>query len=197
MLSINNPQRANLSSSSTDLPYDGDAKLVTRYLKGEPEAFATIINRYKDAVFAVALSRLQNFHDAEDITQITFLEAFEQLSRLKESSNLGPWLRTIAINRSINFLNRRKRIVQFRTIDEAISDNPSPKIALEKKELAERVLEAVGQLSKTQRETVTLYYIGEHSIAEVATIQNIPLGTVKRRLHEARKKPQKGHAPDG
>lgn len=165
-----------------------DATFVARVLKGELEAFAPIIERYKDAVFGVALSRLRNFHDAEDLTQTTFVEAFGQLDRLKEAGRLGPWLRTIAINRCINFLKRRERIVDFETIEEPVSTKPSPEIALEQSELRDQVMAAIGRLSKTQRETVTLFYIGEYSLAEVAAIQDVPVGTIKRRLHEARKK---------
>ena len=178
-----------------DIPYEGqrvevidDATLVALTLQDGPKAFGEIVKRYQDAVFGIALSRLRNFHDAEDLAQTTFVEAFDRLDRLKDPTGLGPWLRTIAINRSINFLKRRERMVDFEAIDEPVSDGPSPQVDVEKSELREQVMDAVGQLSKTQRETVTLYYISEYSLAEVATIQNVPLGTVKRRLHEARKK---------
>ena len=165
-----------------------DAALVALTIQEGPKAFGEIVARYKDAVFGVALSRLRNFHDAEDLTQTTFMEAFDRLDRLKDPECLGPWLRTIAINRSINFLKRRERIVDFEAIKEPVSDEPSPQIDVEKAELRKQVMDAIGRLSKTQRETVTLYYISEYSLAEVAAIQDVPLGTIKRRLHEARKK---------
>lgn len=186
---------------SIDLPYDGrkihvnapdDATLVALTIEEGPTAFGEIVKRYKDAVFGVALSRLRNFHDAEDLTQTTFVEAFDRLDRLKDPTGLGPWLRTIAINRSINFLKRRERVVDFEAIGEPVSEEPSPQADVEKSELREQVMNAVGQLSKTQRETVTLYYISEYSLAEVAAIQDVPLGTIKRRLHEARKKLKEG-----
>ncbi|MDA0746212.1 MAG: RNA polymerase sigma factor [bacterium] len=163
-----------------------DATLVALVIQNGPEAFGAIVTRYQNAVFGVALSRLRNFHDAEDLTQTTFVEAFNRLDRLKDATNLGPWLRTIAINRCINFLKRRNRIVDFETIEEPVSETPSPQAELEKAELRREVLDAIGRLSKAQRETVTLYYIGEYTLAEVAAIQEVPLGTVKRRLHEAR-----------
>lgn len=194
-MQINFDRKPNLLSHLIDIPHerrpkDGqdDETLVARVLNGDHEAFGAIIGRYKDAVFGVALSRLRNFHDAEDLTQITFVEAYDRLDRLQDNTRLGPWLRTIAINRSINYLKRRDRQVDFETIEEPISERASPEAALEQAELREQVLDAVGRLSKTQRETVTLYYISEYSLAEVAAIQEAPLGTVKRRLHEARKK---------
>lgn len=102
-------------STLTDLSYrhsdlgeePSDAALVANALTNGPQAFAPIIERYKDAVFGVALSRLRNFHDAEDLTQTTFVEAFDAIARLKEPDRLGAWLRTIAIHRCINFLKGR------------------------------------------------------------------------------------------
>lgn len=189
--------KANLLNSLIDIPYEGqntdvqtqdDATLVALAITEGPRAFGAIVERYQDAVFGIALSRLRNFHDAEDLTQTTFVEAFDRLDRLKEPEGLGPWLRTIAINRCINYLKRRERQVDFDAIDEPVSDKPSPEVDVEQAELREQVMVAVGRLSKTQRETVTLFYIGDYSLAAVASIQGVPLGTIKRRLHEARKR---------
>ena len=67
-----------------------DGTLVALALRGGPEAFGPIIERYKGAVFGVALSRLRNFHDAEDLTQTTFVLAFDRPDRLKDPGRLGP-----------------------------------------------------------------------------------------------------------
>lgn len=165
-----------------------DAALVANARTNGPQAFAPIIERYKDAVFGVALSRLRNFHDAEDLAQTTFVEAFDAIARLKEPERLGAWLRTIAIHRCINFLKKRHRTVAFDAIEEPPSPALSPLADVENGELRQQVLSAVDKLSKTQRETVALYYIGDYSLAEVAAIQEVPLGTIKRRLHDARKR---------
>jgi RNA polymerase sigma factor (sigma-70 family) len=116
-------------------------------------------------------------------------EAFAPIiERLKDPARLGAWLRTIAIHRCINLLKRRGRLVDFDAIEEPAASQPSPAEELEKSELQNQVMRAVDKLGKTQRETVVLYYIGEYSLAEVAAIQEVPLGTIKRRLHEARKR---------
>ncbi len=191
------PDGANLLSTSIDIPHEGgtaaqemdNATLVARALEGGPEAFGPIIVRYKDAVFGVALARLRNFHDAEDLTQTTFVEAFDRLRNLKDPERLGAWLRTITIHRCINFLKRQDRIVVgFEAIEEPAAESPSPDVDFERKRLQERVMEAVGRLSRTQNETVLLHYISEYTVAEVAAIQEVPVGTVKRRLHDARKR---------
>ena len=181
-------------SSVVDIPSEtrqatatSDREMVARALSSGLDGFGPIIERYKDAVFGVALARLRNFHDAEDLTQATFLEAFDGLSRLRDPDRLGAWLRTIAIHRCINYLKRRQRVVDFDSIAEPVSSTPSPHADLEHAELREQVLRSVNRLRKTQRETLTLFYISEYSLAEVAAIQEVPVGTVKRRLHEARK----------
>lgn len=172
------------TASQTD-----NTTLVNRALSGGIQAFGPIIERYKDAVFGVALSRLHNFHDAEDMTQSAFVEAFERLPDLKDPNRLGAWLRSITIHRCINHLKREARSVTIDAIPEPESPL-NPQRDLEQTELREKVLNAIGNLSKTQRETVTLYYISGYSQQEVAQIQDVPIGTIKRRLHEARNKLQ-------
>ena len=68
------------------------------------------------------------------------------------------------------------------------SDEPSPHAALEQRELRDKVMAAIGRLAKAQRETTTLFYINGYSVEQVAAIQEAPVGTVKRRLHDARKR---------
>jgi RNA polymerase sigma-70 factor (ECF subfamily) len=174
------PMKALETSSSPD-----NTTLVNMALSGGPQAFGPIIERYKDAVFGVALSRLRNFHDAEDLTQSSFVEAFDRLADLKDPNRLGAWLRSITIHRCINYLKREARSVTIDSIEEPES-SLNPYSDLEQTELREQVLTAIGRLSKTQRETVTLYYISGYSQQEVAHIQEVPVGTIKRRLYEAR-----------
>jgi RNA polymerase sigma factor (sigma-70 family) len=138
-----------------------DADLVAVALQGVPGAFGQIIQRYKDAVFGVALSRSRNFHDAEDLTQETFLEAYAGLEGLREPARLGAWLRTIAIHRSINLVKRRQASVDLDAVAELPGTALSPQEEVESVDLRERVLRTIGRLGKTHRETVTLFYVRE------------------------------------
>ncbi|MFC1716299.1 RNA polymerase sigma factor [Candidatus Poribacteria bacterium] len=165
-----------------------DIALVVAALSGDPERFSPIIERYQDAVFAVALARLRDFHDAEDIAQEVFIEAFEHLGKLNDPGRLGAWLRSITIHRCIDHLRRRREIIGVEEIAEQLEDTGTPHTEMEKRELSDQVMIAIGQLSKKQRETTTLFYIDGYSQAEVARIQEVPVGTVKRRLHDAREK---------
>ena len=71
-----------------------DEELCEAALAGEVAAFGLIVERYQDAVFGIALARVRNFHEAEDIAQQVFVQAFERLEDLKEPSRLGAWLRS-------------------------------------------------------------------------------------------------------
>ena len=165
---------------------ESDEELFAAAMAGGPDAFAPIVERYQDAVFGIALARLRDFHDAEDVAQQAFLEAYQGLSSLKDPSRLAAWLRTIAIHRCLNHFRQRRESTGAEMLNERISSEAAPPDVAERNELRERVLAAIGRLSQTQRETTMLFYVNGYSIEEVATIQAVPSGTVKRRLHEAR-----------
>ena len=163
-----------------------DQELVVIALT-DPKSFGPIIERYKDAVFSVSLARVRNFHDAEDVAQQVFVEAYQKLTDLKDPPRLGAWLRTIAITRSLNHLERGRRATDLDAIPDPVDDRPRPDERFEESEQRRRLFDAVGPLSKAQQETVALYYLGEYKIHEVAEMQGVPEGTIKHRLHEARK----------
>ncbi len=163
-----------------------DVNLVAKAMSGDPEAFRPIVERYQDAVFGVALARLRNFDDAEDVAQEVFVEAFQRLGNLNDPSRLAAWLRSIAVHKSVDLLRKRREHSELREVAEGMPDASTPHEETEAQELRDQVLAAIGRLSKVQRETVTLFYIDGYSQGEVAAMQEVPLGTVKRRLHDAR-----------
>jgi RNA polymerase sigma factor (sigma-70 family) len=163
-----------------------DARLVAEALAEGADGFARLVDRYQDAVFAVAVARLGNFHDAQDVAQTVFLDAFERLGGLRNPARLGAWLRSIAIHKSLELLRRRRETEQ---LDEAALDGACGsawRAEERRRDLREQVLMAVRRLSSVQRETTLLFYINGYSEREVAAIQEVPVGTVKRRLHDAR-----------
>lgn len=163
-----------------------DKVLVADALAKGPEAFGPIVKRYQDTVFSVALARVRNFHEAEDIAQAVFVDAFVHLDRLQDADRLGPWLRTMAINKGIDWLRRRRDHVDV----EAIANDPRhaqmPQ-SLQDNDEMDRVMTAIARLGTAQQETITLHYLGGYSVQEIADIQGAPAGTVKTRLFHGRR----------
>lgn len=117
-----------------------DPDLVVKALRGGPESFAPIVERYKDAVFGVAFARLRHFQDAEDIAQTTFLKAFEGLGRLEDPRRLGAWLRSIAIHTCIHHIERRVQEVDIEQVEEPIAEGPTPLETVEQRERRDAVV---------------------------------------------------------
>ena len=163
-----------------------DEQLVADALAGGPKAFDGLVRRYRRQVVGVAFARLRDFDEAEDVAQQVFVEAFECLHLLKDPSRVRQWLRTAAIHRSVDTLRRRRDYTDPDSAKLRSSSNPEAEV--ERREMRQIVRSAIGRLSLPQRETVSLFYLADHKIAEVAALQDVPVGTVKRRLHDARQK---------
>lgn len=164
-----------------------DAELVAAGLAHGAEAFGRIVERYRAAVFGAALARVGDFHDAEDVAQQVFLEAYEQLGRLKDPKRLGAWLRSMATHRSIDLVRQRKAAADLEKVEAPLAQ-ASWQRQENKTDLREAVLCAIARLTPPQRETTALFYVNGYSVEEVARMQEVPVGTVKRRLHDAREK---------
>jgi len=161
-----------------------DGELVQRVLAGETQAFGELVARYKDAVFGVALARTGRFADAEEIAQDSFLAAFEKLTELKDPDAFGGWLYRIAANRAVLHLRQAQR---RRRAQEGLAErrrNGAPGRADER---AQTVQEAMARLSPERREAATLFYVNGYSLADISGFTSRPVGTIKRRLHEARR----------
>lgn len=168
-----------------------DADLVKRVLVGETERFRTLIERYQDAVFGVALSKTGSLADAEDIAQEAFLAAFEALPALKQPERFGSWLYGIALNKTKMHL-RREGTRNRRALPAATTGNePAADELAAQRETRTSVMDALGRLSDANRETATLYYIDGYSQADISRFTTKPLGTIKSRLHKARKQLRK------
>ena len=163
-----------------------DRELVAAASVGGADAFRPIVDRYQHAVFGVALARLGDFHEAQDVAQQVFVEAFQRLGSLRDPARLGAWLRSMTVHRCIDSLRRRKDAVGIESAENVPSSDLPPDGDLAGRELRDRVMAAIGKLTKTQRETVTLFYINGYSTGDIAAMHEVPVGTIKRRLHDAR-----------
>lgn len=167
-----------------------DAELVARAAAGDKQAFGELISRYQDAVFGFAYSHTGSFADAEDIAQEAFLAAWSALGRLRDGSRFGPWLHGITLNKArmhLRATGRERRRQQEHAEQQAASRADGPREASELPAV-DAVTRELDRLTPAWRVTATLYYINGYSYKQVSSFLGVPLGTVKRRLYEARQK---------
>jgi len=169
--------------------------LIVKAKEGDTVAFAEIIRRYQDLVFATALHILRDHALAEDVAQEAFVAAFRSLQDLRMESSFPPWLRKIARNLA---LASRKKQRRFGALEEAgVLQSPSAdaeqEIERERREadaFGEEVRRIVSSLSDTLRFPVVLCHIDDLSTRDAARFLGITEGALRKRLHDGKKKLQ-------
>ena len=157
-----------------------DADLVKRVLMGDRSAYGELFERYERSVLAVGLSVLGDLHSAQDVSQETFVMAYENLPALRQGARFGAWVQRIARNEAIARLRRRQQAEESMRHHRTASDNHRLDGA------AERLLEAVMRLPSHERRVIMLYYFEDHPVKDVSLITGRPVGTVTMQLSRAR-----------
>jgi RNA polymerase sigma-70 factor (ECF subfamily) len=160
-----------------------DAQLVARVRLGDVEAFGQLAERYERSLLAIALAKVGNIHEAEDIVQATLLAAFRRLGTLREERKFGPWLMQIARSQVVDAV-RARRIpagIPLNGPDHRESDDADSQNRIEH----ENLLNLVARLPEHERMLIGLRYFDGHSMAEIAVISGRPLGTVTKQLSRA------------
>jgi RNA polymerase sigma-70 factor, ECF subfamily len=166
------------------------ADLVGRAQRGDREAFGELVEQFQPTVYAIALRRLANASDALELTQEVFLHVLRRIGQLREPERFAGWLRQVAVRMAINRATRRVSppSVEVGILEGASEHTDEPLDQLISRERAERLWAALGRLKTLDREALDAFYIRGHSLLEIAEMLDVPLGTVKRRLHTARKR---------
>jgi RNA polymerase sigma factor (sigma-70 family) len=162
-------------------------QLVNRSLSGDLDAFGELVRRFQDMAHGYAYSILGDFELAEDAAQEAFIKAYLKMADLREPAAFPGWFRRIVLGQCTGMV-RRKRIgtVPIEEVGEMASRSADPRQSAERREMEEKVLEAVRALPEKQREATTLFYINGYSQNEIAEFLEVPLTTVKKRLHDSR-----------
>lgn len=173
---------------------DAEHELASRARDGDRQAFTRLVRRYQDRVFRFILRMHGGRDEAMDLTQETFMKAYQALPSWRPEARFGTWLFQIARNATFDVLRRRQR-VEFVSIETSLPGgevlDPRDHAPLPEEELAgrqrvallERCLDA---LPAEQREILLLRELEGMSYADIATTLNIQEGTVKSRLARAR-----------
>ena len=167
-----------------------DAELVARARQGESAAFDELVTRHQAAAFRAALAALRNAEDAEEVVQDAFVRAWSSLPRYRGDAAFRTWLLTIVWNRA---LSRRRGVVRWwrrrAPLDEAntVAADTSAADASDR-DLRRHVAAAIAALTPKLRDALLLAQSGEYDYGAIGTMLKIPVGTVKWRVSEARKK---------
>jgi RNA polymerase sigma-70 factor (ECF subfamily) len=168
----------------------GDRELVHAARAGDALAFDGLFYRYRDGIFRLGLAITKDPSAAEEIVVDTFARAHRALERLEPDDSLRPWLYRVAVNLSYN--RRPRKGVTFSSLDDGTEDiaaeGESPSEAAERAERRRVVLECVDLLGPKHKIVVVLHYLNGLNLAEIAEIVEVPVGTVKSRLHYALRK---------
>ena len=156
---------------------------------GTSEEFRHIVESYQLLLYSVVYAA-SAYAEADDIVQETFIYAYYHWGMLREKEKLSAWLCAIARNKAAHSMKKKGKTVSLDRIGEKMYVS-SPESAFLRQERRAEILKKISGLSEKYRETVMLYYFAEKSISEISAILEIPEGTVKCRLYEARKKLQK------
>ena len=162
-----------------------DAELIQRTLAGDESAFGFLVDKYKRPVHALAYRKLGDFHTAEEITQDTFLKAYQNLSTLKDLARFPGWLYVIAARCCISWLRRNR--VQAESLDSVgweINAKSWTKYADTK--VREEVHDALESLPESERTVLTLYYMAGMTCEEIGRFIGTSCGAIRDRLYRAR-----------
>jgi len=166
-------------------------ELVERAQAGDLTAFDALVQEFQDAVFGSAYAILGDRDDAEDAAQQAFIDAWQDVSALRDPDRFPGWLHRIAQNRCRDLLRRPQRRSPGGEAFPGRAEAIDPALEASRRQVRERVLAAIRSLSEANRLATTLFYIDGYSIKEVAEFLEAPVGTVKRRLHDARRRLQR------
>lgn len=168
-----------------------EAHIIHRILEGETSLYEYFPDKYGQQVFILIVRIVENREDAEELTQDTFLKAFEHLSSFKAESSFSTWIYRIAYNTAISAARKKKYDVcamddamlarlSDEQVDSALNDESEERIG--------KLNEALKKLDADERALITLFYEEEKPISEVAPILGLTESNAKVKLHRIRKK---------
>jgi RNA polymerase sigma-70 factor, ECF subfamily len=167
-----------------------ETTLVLAAQAGDREAFGQLAERYEGSVYATAFRRLGNHAEAQEVCQEVFVKALQKLDQLRQPECFGGWLRSVAARLSINRAVRRGPAISTdpENLAATVADSQTPLESVLERERHASVRAGLGRLGEMDRKTLVAFYVQGQSIVEMSDRFDSPVGTIKRRLHVARKR---------
>jgi RNA polymerase sigma-70 factor (ECF subfamily) len=166
------------------------AQTVRAAQAGDRQAFGRLVEAYEPAVYATIYRRLGNHAETQEVCQDVFIQAMRKLDQLDDPRCFGGWIRAIAARMAINYaVRRRPRMTgDSEMIANACLENDTPLVAVLAREREDQVRRGLRRLRATDRKTLEAFYFEGRSLGEMSRKFDAPVGTIKRRLHVARKR---------
>jgi RNA polymerase sigma factor (sigma-70 family) len=167
---------------------DRDLPTIERILRGEVLAFRELVERHKDYAFTVSLRILNNREEAEEAAQDAFVRAYNALATFNRDAKFSTWLYRIVVNCALTVQQKRKMKTEDLENAKILRGGTDASDALKQKEQRHFIERALKLLSPDDVTMITLFYLKENSLEEIAESIGIETNTVKVKLHRARKR---------
>lgn len=167
-----------------------EAHIIACILRGDSRSFAILVERYSPQIFALIVQIVENREDAEELTQDTFLKAYDNLKKFKQDSSFATWIYRIAYNTALDATRKKKKTIYVEEeklaflsdaqIDEMLDDDSD--------ENCEKLKLALARLTGEEKTLLSFFYEEEKSIREIAEITSETESNIKVKLHRTRQK---------
>ncbi len=164
-------------------------QLVCAAQQGDRDAFGRLFEQFQRVVCAIAFRRLGNHAEAQEVCQEVFIQAMRKIGQLRDPRCFAGWLRSMATRMSLNRAVRGQRMQSVpESFEVASSTQQTPLGDMLNEESRAQVHSGLDRLSTLDRQTLVAFYFDGRSLNEMSNEFRTPVGTIKRRLHVARKR---------
>ena len=169
-----------------------DQHYIRKTLQGDVNAFSELIDRYQNLVYTVVLRVVKVKEEAEEVSQDTFLKAFESLGSYRGESKFSSWLYSIAYRKALDRVRKNNRMKPVELVEDIteknVEDIDNALHFLEQKERNDTIQKCIEQLPEKEAAIITFYYFEDMSVREISEITGLTEDNVKVKLHRSRKK---------
>ncbi|PLR92539.1 RNA polymerase sigma factor [Bacillus sp. T33-2] len=162
---------------------------IREVLSGNKQAYANIINKYKNKLYATILRMTKNPQDAQDLVQDAFIKVYHQLGKYDEKGSFSSWIYRVAINHCMDeFRKKRYKMKQIEMSYEKVVNPDHPEVIFLKKEKQRQLERLIATLPEDERMIILLRFVNELSYNEISELAGVPLSQVRIKLHRAKNK---------
>jgi RNA polymerase sigma-70 factor (ECF subfamily) len=164
--------------------------LVEKARAGDRAAYGELVERFQPTVYAVALTRLRNPLEAQELAQEVFIHAMNKLDQLRDPQCLAGWLRQITVRMALNRLTRKGPVkgAEAGMLENVAAAESGPLDEMVRGEERTALYKGLDRLKAVDRATLVAFYLRGRSLQQMSREFSTPVGTIKRRLHVARKR---------